>query len=342
MRKLVARILVQHHIAMLIVSLMASTLFAQSDAETKSSDSRGNLIVLIGSAGEEEYQTQFNAWAAKWEQACQQGHLQATILGANSAGGATLIELQTALRELEKDDSFPLWLVLVGHGTFDGQTAKFNLQGPDLTPTHLSEELETLTRPIAIINCASASGEFIDTLTAANRVIITATKSGQEINFARFGEYLASSISDPAADLDKDEQTSLLEAFLFANRQTEEFYKNDGLLASEHALLEDNSDGRGTRGAAFRGVRAIAEPNETSAILDGLRAHQWHLIANNSDSSLSIEIIQKRNALELQLAELQSRKSEMVEDEYYSAVEKIFVELANLLALHGDKTEVSE
>ena len=42
----------------------------------------------------------------------------------------------------------------------------------------------------------------------------TATRTGSEVQFAHFGEYLAGAIADPAADLDKDGQTSLLEAFI--------------------------------------------------------------------------------------------------------------------------------
>jgi hypothetical protein len=37
-------------------------------------------------------------------------------------------------------------------------------------------------------------------------------------------------IADPAADLDKDGQTSLLEAFLAASHQAESFYKEHGRL----------------------------------------------------------------------------------------------------------------
>ena len=43
---------------------------------------------------------------------------------------------------------------------------------------------------------------------------MTATRSGNEQSFARFGGSLADAIADPASDLDQDGQTSLLEAFL--------------------------------------------------------------------------------------------------------------------------------
>ena len=58
----------------------------------------------------------------------------------------------------------PLWLVLIGHGTFDGHTAKFNLRGPDVSATDLAEWLAEMKRPLAVINCASSSSPFINRL----------------------------------------------------------------------------------------------------------------------------------------------------------------------------------
>ena len=72
-------------------------------------------------------------------------------------------------------------------------------------------------------------------------MIITATKSGDEQNFARFGQFISSAIADAASDLDKDGQVSLLEAYLTACRQVEEYYDAEARLASEHALLDERS-----------------------------------------------------------------------------------------------------
>jgi len=57
----------------------------------------------------------------------------------------------------------------------------------------------------------------------------------------------ADAINNPEADLDKDGQVSLLEAFLTASRQASEFYKINGRLVTEHALLDDNGDSFGTQ-----------------------------------------------------------------------------------------------
>ena len=172
--------------------------------------------------------------------------------------------------------------MLIGHGTFDGHTAKFNLRGPDVTAEELAEWLKPLKRPLAVINCASASAPFINRLAGENRVVITATKSGDEQNFARFGQYISAAIADPAADLDKDGQVSLLEAYLTACRQVAEFYEQEARLATEHALLDDNGDGLGTPAAWFRGLRATQRAKDGAA-LDGTRAHQFHLVASDRE-----------------------------------------------------------
>ena len=158
--------------------------------------------------------------------------------------------------------------MVIGHGTFDGKEAKFNLRGPDLSAADLAEWLKPFRRPVAVINCASASSPFINKLSATNRVIIAATRSGYEQNYARFGEYISSAVADPQADLDKDGQTSLLEAFLMASRRVAEFYNTEGRLATEHALLDDNGDGLGTPTrctSVSLGRRAAATESASSA-----------------------------------------------------------------------------
>ena len=113
-------------------------------------------------------------------------------------------------------------------------------------------------------------------LAGPNRVLITSTRAGAEHNFSRFGDYISKSIADPAADLDKDEQTSLLEAFLAASAGVREFYSSETRLATEHALLDDNGDGKGTPSEWFEGLRATKSPKEGA--LDGLLANQWRLV----------------------------------------------------------------
>ena len=147
-------------------------------------------------------------------------------------------------------------------------------------------------------------------------MIIAATRSGYEVNATRFGGYLARAIADPAADLDKDGQTSLLEAYLLASRQVEQFYQEAGRLASEHALLDDNGDGLGTPADWFRGVRATKTAADGKSV-DGVRAHQLNLVRSEIEQELSPEVRAHRDELEKKLSELRVRKSDMKADDYY-------------------------
>ena len=154
-------------------------------------------------------------------------------------------------------------------------------------------------------------------------------ESGAEQNFARFGEFLSLAIADPKADLDKDDQTSLWEAYLSAARRTAEFYSTDGRLLTEHALLDDSGDGLGVRADQFRGLMPIEESADGKP-LDGQHAHQWHLVRNSTDSALPPDVLKKRNELERAILALRDRKSKLPGDEYLLELERLLVELAEL------------
>ncbi|MBT5019625.1 hypothetical protein OAF98_00100 [Planctomicrobium sp.] len=303
-----------------------------SQAEEDQPPSRGDLLIIQGSAGTEEYGEMFSTWAKRWQVAAEKGGVNLF----HSQPETTAEESQKAIltqkiNEVAKDSQSPLWIVMIGHGTFDGRTARFNLSGPDLSAQELDELLVPITRTTIVINCASSSAPFIEKLSQANRILLTSTRSGEQINFSHFGDYLSSAIADPAADLDKDKQTSLLEAFLIATRKTLEFYEADGRIPTENSLLDDNGDGKGTRATAFQGVRAIAQPEEAGVLLDGFRAHQFHLIESDTDKHLSPEIIARRNELEKKIELLRLQKNKLAEDDYYNQLEVLFLEIAELI-----------
>ena len=83
-----------------------------------------------------------------------------------------------------------LFVFLIGHGSFDGKESKFNLVGPDLSASEYNALLSSLpTRRVVVFNMASASGEFIKSLAAKGRIVITATRNGQETNATRFAGF---------------------------------------------------------------------------------------------------------------------------------------------------------
>jgi hypothetical protein len=294
------------------------------------SGDRPCVLVVVGAPGTPEYAAEFRRSADHWKAAAAKAGAETMVIGLTDE--VTIPDhdrLRTALTEEAKAGGEPFWIVLIGHGTFDGREAKFNLRGPDVTDLELSKWLEPMKRPVAILNCASASAPFLNRLSGENRTVVTATKSGNETNYARFGRYLAEAIVDPAADLDKDGQISLLEAYLTASHRVEEYYRTRSQLATEHALLDDNGDRLGTPADWFRGVRATRRAKD-GAQLDGIRAHQLHLILSDRERGIPAETRHQRDQLELKIAALRDQKSKLDEGEYYSRLEKLMVELSRL------------
>ena len=289
------------------------------------------VLVVVGTPGTPEYEIQFRKWADQWRSAAEKAGAESIQIGlanAGEAGPSDRDRLKSALVD-KATGSEPLWVVLIGHGSYDGKEAKFNLKGPDVGDSEFSTWLAPIKRPVAVIDCASASAPFLNRLSGQDRVVITATKSGGEQNFARFGEYLAGAIADPLADLDKDGQVSLLEAYLVAGGRTAEFYKARSRLATEHALLDDNGDHLGTPADWFKGVRATRRAKDGTTP-DGLRAHQLPLIPSDRERSIPPVIRQKRNQLELAVAALRDQKDKLAPDDYYARLEPLMVEMARL------------
>jgi hypothetical protein len=93
----------------------------------------------------------------------------------------------------------------------------------------------------------SSSGASIAFLRKPSRIVVSATKAGTEKNATVFARYWAEALRDPAADTDKNESVSALEAFRFAQRKTADYYESQKRLATEHPVLEDTGKGEGER-----------------------------------------------------------------------------------------------
>lgn len=292
----------------------------------------GQVIVVVGAPAETKYGAAFKEWTQRWKNACLFAQVPSQVMGLDdSPAQSDRDRLKITLAGLAGESNEPLWLILIGHGTFDRRTARFNLRGPDVSADELAEWLTPVKRPIAIACCFAASGPFLPALSGPDRVVLVATRSGSEQNFSHFGDFLSKSIADPSADLDKDRQTSLWEAYLAAGRLTADWYKSQGLLATEHSLLDDNGDQQGTRHDLFRGLRPL-EAAAGGKSLDGSRAHQWHLITTAEESSLTPEEKQRRDALELEVLTLRDQKASVAEEEYFVKLETLLVELARINA----------
>ncbi|MGB2862543.1 MAG: hypothetical protein WBC05_04385 [Sedimentisphaerales bacterium] len=330
------RLITKLFISILVIAMAVASANGAAGEEPQ----KPTVIVVVGAAGSPEYGAQFVKWARLWEQACSNSGAKFAVIGLDEVQNPDdLTTLQQMLAGESQETDAALWLVLIGHGTFDGRTAKFNLRGPDLAADDLAEWLKPVIRPLVVINTASSSAPFLSILSGPERVIITATKSGYEQNYTRFGEYLAGSIAEPKADLDKDGQTSLLEAFLTASHRVDEFYLAAGRLVTEYALLDDNGDGLGTRADWFRGVRPVQKA-EDGAALDGYRAHQFHLVHSEAENKMPPELRIKRDRLELEVINLRDSKDKFSEDEYFSRLENMLYDIAQIYE-QTDQTEGS-
>lgn len=315
-----------------------------SDTETKATQA---LILVVGSGGTPEYSAEFAKWAARWTEASKNAQAETVVIGLDAVvatdanttassgdvASSSTTDADTLSSAIQKfaaiETSEPLWLVYVGHGTFDGRRASLNLRGPDVTEERLSELLKESKRPVTGIFCCSCSSPFVNALSGPNRIIISATKDGNQIQYSRFGDAFSTAIGSLDADINRDGQVSLLEAWLFASRRTSEFYKTEGRLATEHSLLDDNGDQKGTRAENFEGLRL--KPNiKNAAEMDGKLSSRWSFVRSDEERKLTPEQRKIRDDLESQLEALREQKDSMDEAVYLSRLEEILRPLAEL------------
>jgi hypothetical protein len=287
-------------------------------------------VIINGAGGEEVYAKQFEQWTAELSSLLSQRFgfdgKQVKVLtekpADTSAARATADEVKRAFASLKSqlDANNVLFVFLIGHGSFDGKESKFNLVGPDLSASEYNVLLSALpTRRVVVFNMASASGEFIKSLAAKGRIVITATRNGQETNATRFAGFFISALNAADGDTDQDGHTSVLEAFVYANRLTGDFYKRAGRLPTEHALLDDNGDGVGHEKAeAGEGLLARA------TYLDSLSVNEA------AASAATGRLLKERMRLEGEIEQLIARKANMPETEYEANLERLFIELAKV------------
>jgi hypothetical protein len=332
---------VRYYLTLLISVLLLGGVYAQKPSlpaqngdnqsvkSQPAADRNKYAVIINGASGEEAYGKQFAQWTTQLRTALidRFGFAEDRIklLSENPAAGgvrATADEVKRTFAALrgELNADTPLLVFLIGHGSFDGREAKFNLVGPDLSATDYNNLFSALpTRRLVVFNMASASGEFIKPLSAKGRIVITATRSGQEQNATRFTEFFIAALGANDADIDQDGHVSVLETFTYANRLTAEFYGRAGRLATEHALLEDNGDGVG---------------HDKAEAGDGLLARATYLdsfsLAQAAANAATAKLLRERTRLEGEVEQLIARKRDLPEAEYEKQLEKLFIELAKV------------
>jgi hypothetical protein len=305
-----------------------------------------HLLVVVGLGGDDEYRERFLGWALTLRTAAMERYRlpaeRATILaedpGMNPAVAGEsrrerlVSELEGLATRVGPEDR--VLLVLIGHGSFRGDEANFNIPGRDLGASELGLLLDALpTERVAVVNTASASGPYVQALSAPGRTVITATASGGERNETQFGEHFAAAWEDDQADLDKNGAVSLLEAFQYARRETARFYEERNLLLTEHALLDDDGDGEGTREPTIDtadGTTAatftLGMPGARAAVTTSATGTAQPIPAT-ADSVLA-RLYGERAELEARVAELRRLRDSMDPDVYESELEALLVDLA--------------
>jgi len=204
-------------------------------------------VTISGLGGEPDYDQRFKMWAQQIDSSLKKAGGDSNVITLQApTRDQVRARMNNVAKEAKATDAFVL--MLIGHGTYDGTEYKFNLPGPDLTAAEIGAMLDRIpaTRQL-VVNMTSASGGSMEVLRKPGRIVITATKSGSEKNATVFARYWADALSDPAADVDKNESVSALEAYRFAARKTGEFFDTEKRLATEHAVLEDTGKGEGDR-----------------------------------------------------------------------------------------------
>jgi hypothetical protein len=282
-------------------------------------------VTVAGLGGEQEYEQRFSGWANDIDKLVNNG---ASDIKAETISGpaATKAKLQSVLSQIAKDakanDAFVL--MMIGHGTFDGMDYKFNLPGPDISATELAGLLDHIQAKQLVVNMTSASGGSRAALEKPNRAIITATKTGTEKNATVFARYWVEALRDPAADTDKNQVVSALEAFRYAEKKTTNFYETQKRLATEHPILEDTGKGEGTKNPSPENGEGLL-----AARMAVVRIGPTQTVATTPEKKT---LLAKKEDLEQKIDALKYQKAAMSMDDYKRQLGALLLDLARTQA----------
>ncbi len=270
-----------------------------------------HLMVIVGLAGDPEHAELFQRWAstlvdgATGRLGIPRDHVvylsdQPEKDAKRTTGKSTQQEIQRAFGAIAKSakEDDVVFVVLIGHGTFDGKVAKFNLPGPDMTP----------------------ADPFLEELAGPGRTIVTATRTGAERFATLFGGYFVDALFSDSADADKNRRISVLEAFEAAKLGVARAYEQEGIMLTEHPLLDDSGDGKG-----------VAEPKPDGKV--GRVAAVLSLGTPQSAEAMPADpkmraLYDERRDLERRVEGLKLMKGGMEPARYASELEKLLTELA--------------
>ena len=273
-----------------------------------------HLLVITGVPGDDEHTQQFQKWATSFIDAAKK---KDAVPDANitylSGKQSTRVGVEQAFVDLaarvKPNDG--VFVLLLGHGSFNGTQAAFNLPGPDLTVDEWTKLLGRLpAQRVAFVNTSSSSGAFLPAVAAPGRVVITATKTGGERNETQFPEYFVAAFNDAAADRDRNGHVSVAEAFEYARTKVVQAFQQKGLLLTEHAVLNDGDEGR-----------------LAATMFLGTGRAEGALAVDLSDPAMK-QLADEKDAIDQQIAALKLKKNTMDEAQYDAQLETLLTGLA--------------
>jgi hypothetical protein len=285
-------------------------------------------LIVSGASGGQEYAQQYQQWTSSLQRVLHDrmkiDPANITVLTETAAAArrSTAENVRRAIAGITKrmTASDLLFVVLIGHGTYDGVDAKFNLVGPDLESAEWASLVGGLPGRIVLVNTSSASFPFIERIAGDRRIVITATDSVAQRFDTVFPDYFIKAFEDEQADLDKNGRISIWEAFTAAAGSVRRHYQQRGQLATERPLLDDNGDGRG---------RDAIEAGDDGSTASRTYLDQQAANAAPTDDVL-LDLLQKRAVLEGEIDELKVRRSFMQPAEYQKEFERLMIDLSRI------------
>jgi hypothetical protein len=242
-----------------------------------------------------------------------------TLTGAQATASQLKDTLSAVAREAKAEDDFVL--ILIGHGSFDGVEYKFNLVGPDLTGGEIAAMCDRIqARRQLVVDTTSASGGGIQTLERPGRAVIAATKSGTEKNATVFARYWVEALQDPAADTDKSDSVSAMEAFTYATKKTAAFYDSQKRLATEHAVFDDAGHGEPVREAG----------NGQGALMSSFTLLRLGASQQAANDPAKRALLAQKEELEQKIDTLKYQKAAMDPADYKKRLTAALLELAKV------------
>src|SRR6185503_14502060 len=287
-------------------------------------------LIVTGAAGGDAYDQKYAGWRTTFTTTLRDSfHYEADriiTLAEHEGDGvqqATRQNVQRALGDLRKrmtkDDQ--LLVLLIGHGTsLDGDEAKFNLVGPDLTAAEWTDLLKPLPGRLVFVNSTGASFPFLRRVAARGRVVLTATDSAAQQFETVFPEFFIKAFADEAADLDKNGRVSVWEAFTYASDGVRQWFEQKGQLPTERPLLDDTGAGVG---------REAQNPGTDGAVAKITYLEPDAALALPADTALAV-LVKRRAELEASLEELKARKESTPPEQYEAELEKLLIEIAKV------------